>query len=664
MKRMSTKASLISSALALLLCFAMLLGTTYAWFTDSVTSANNIIQSGSLKIDLIHNTAEGDISIKNTPDHQIFKYEKWEPGYTQVETLTVVNKGTLALKYKLILDAVDAKDADTGEKLSDVIDVYVCEGVSTAQSAADFAKKPWIKLGILTDVLDMDGVISGNLLPEGAEKNSEDDVVEQRTFTIALHMQESAGNVYQDLSLGKVSVKLLAAQYTYEEDAFGPDYDEGLDPAVNYVSTFAELKAAARNGGRVALNADISITDKSEFFYGSYVTAVYNDMILDLNGHSITLDVPTDKVSDAPILFYVYAEGASLTIIGDGDVVAKNDAFIVFPRTVSEGVYIYGGNYYNVDDTSGTKNDINSIVYSQSNSNIHIYGGTFTFKNVNGHCGAFNVYDNSGAEIVLHEGVLLSNSNYYLGSDADEIHLAEGCYLKKVQIDGEIWWQVTKAAANETIVTSFSDMVDVCQNGGTMILANDIRYTAENTEMMIDGSIFLINGKQVTVDLNGHKIVIEEDADQVTGAVFFVGNPGGHIDIVGDGEITVENGKAPIVWVLQSGTANIYGGTYTSNSASNEAMIYSQGNGGVVNVYGGKYVYDLDRHLNGGFNVSDNAGNALRIILHEGVLLSRPEYSQHLQGVSNGEQNRIQLAEGCTLEEVVIDGETWYEVVK
>ncbi len=214
------------------------------------------------------------------------------------------------------------------------------------------------------------------------------------------------------------------------------------------------------------------------------------------------------------------------------------------------------------------------------------------------------------------------------------------------------------------VVDSFEEMVEVCKTGGKMVLAKDITYTAEDTVEMIDGSIFLINGKNVTVDLNGHNITVEKDATDIYGAIFFAGNPGGHINIVGDGNITVKNGLATVVWVLQGGTANIYDGTYTSNSVSHEAMFYSQGNGGVINVYGGKYIYDLDRHLNGGFNVSDQAGANLRIILHEGVLLSRPEYSQHLQGTTNGEQNRIQLAAGCEIQEVVIDGTTWYQVVK
>jgi hypothetical protein len=217
-------------------------------------------------------------------------------------------------------------------------------------------------------------------------------------------------------------------------------------------------------------------------------------------------------------------------------------------------------------------------------------------------------------------------------------------------------------SAPPKLATTIEDIQAVCKTGGKVILANDIIVDA-NTKPMKGDILCLINGKNVTLDLNGYNLTIEEDAKQL-GSAFFIGNPGGHLNIVGDGGITVENGKAPIVWVLQTGTANIYGGTFTSNSAANEAICYSQSNGGVIHVYGGKFVYDLHNTQNGGFNVRDSGVWEMRIMLHEGVLLSRPEYSQHMQGTNNGEEVRIQLEDGCVVEAVEIDGETWYQVVK
>ena len=79
----NTKRALLSSVLALFLCFAMLLGTTYAWFTDSVTSASNIIQTGTLDVSLEHaDEALTDVNDSKWVDAStgaIFNYSNWEP---------------------------------------------------------------------------------------------------------------------------------------------------------------------------------------------------------------------------------------------------------------------------------------------------------------------------------------------------------------------------------------------------------------------------------------------------------------------------------------------------------------------------------------------------------------------------------------------------------
>ncbi len=647
-KSKNMKSALISSILALLLCFSMLLGTTFAWFTDSVTSSGNIIKAGNLDVSM--DWAEGTADPQNTEWTDaslgaIFKNDLWEPGYIEVRHIKIENKGSLALKYQISI----AANGDVSE-LADVIDVYYIDPAQQIENRDNLSQM--IPMGTLSAMLDnMSGdssTATGNLLAG-----------EAHTVTIALKMQETAGNKYQGLSIGTdFSIKLSATQYNYENDSFGSDYDEGLDPEATYVSGAQSLKDAMLiRDAYIVLNEDIIVDASTPLQWGAYMfVANGREVTIDLNGNDIIVE--DDALLKTHAVFTT-ANGGTLNIVGDGTVTVKNGKSGIFhAMNANDQINVYGGTYVSNSDNGS---DSLAILYTNS-GNIDVYGGMF--HPLDGvECA--NAEDKQGnrLSIVFHEGAILKHTKYYAGNDATRIQLAEGCYLKKVQIDGEEWWQVTKAE-DAKVINSFADMIDVCKNGGKMVLAKDITYTAENTEIMIDGSIFLINGKNVTVDLNGHNITVDENATQVFGAVFFVGNPGGHIDIVGDGEITVKNGKAPIVWVLQSGTANIYGGTFTSNSVSTEAMFYSQGNGGVINVYGGKYTYDLDRHLNGGFNVSDQAGNALRIILHEGVLLSRPEYSQHLQGTTNGEQNRIQLAEGCTLEEVVLDGETWYQVVK
>lgn len=207
----STKRALLSSVMALFLCFAMLLGTTYAWFTDSVTSAGNIIQSGTLDVEMEWKdaTATGaQQTYKDASEGAIFNYDKWEPGYVEAKNIKISNVGTLALQYNLRIAA-------NGEvsKLADVIDVYYAEGEYTL---ATREMTDLTKIGTLSDVLDgMPANMTGDL---EAGKN---DIV-----TIALKMQEDAGNDYQGLSIGtNFSVILMATQDNVEKDAFDENYD-------------------------------------------------------------------------------------------------------------------------------------------------------------------------------------------------------------------------------------------------------------------------------------------------------------------------------------------------------------------------------------------------------------------------------------------------------
>ena len=55
----TTKRALLFSVLSMVLCVSMLMGTTFAWFTDSVTSANNIIKSGNLDLEVEY-TLDGE----------------------------------------------------------------------------------------------------------------------------------------------------------------------------------------------------------------------------------------------------------------------------------------------------------------------------------------------------------------------------------------------------------------------------------------------------------------------------------------------------------------------------------------------------------------------------------------------------------------------------
>ncbi len=219
--------------------FATAIGGTFAWFTDEVTSTNNVIQSGTLDIDILLKEENSWISLEKEPNTKIFNYDLWEPGYTQYEALKIVNKGNLALEYILNVISTNPVLGPNGENLAEVIDVYMAFGEKAPQNFAEIAaykdtpdySNGWWYCGTLDKMMaDVKGFTQGYMLPSG--KTAADDGVLQPGLmqgecacTVVLHMQETAGNEYQNLSLGTLGFKLDARQYTYEEDAFDDQYD-------------------------------------------------------------------------------------------------------------------------------------------------------------------------------------------------------------------------------------------------------------------------------------------------------------------------------------------------------------------------------------------------------------------------------------------------------
>ncbi|MBO5123000.1 MAG: hypothetical protein J6B99_07530, partial [Oscillospiraceae bacterium] len=190
MSKKTTKRALAMSFVSVFLCVCMLVGTTFAWFTDSVTSSNNIIKSGTLDVEMYW--AKGNEAVPttdagwtNAATGAIFNSQLWEPGYVEARHIKIENKGTLALKYQL-----NIVPNGTVSDLTDVIDVYYNDpAVQVADRTALTADK---QLGTLTNVLANMGTTAYGELKAG----------ESHTITIALKMQESATNEYQDKSIG------------------------------------------------------------------------------------------------------------------------------------------------------------------------------------------------------------------------------------------------------------------------------------------------------------------------------------------------------------------------------------------------------------------------------------------------------------------------------
>lgn len=211
-KTKSTKRALLMSGLALLLCVSMLVGSTYAWFTDSVTSAGNKIVAGKLDVQLLMDLNDGngytDISKSTAPifgsDSLLKEQDLWEPGKTEVAYLAIKNNGSLALKYKVLLDVLNVTNAMTDVmEYAIVPDAQMASAPVTAWNGGET-----VKLGVQ---------------PVSSEVSL--GVEETHYFALVIHMSEKAGNQYQGGTID-FDLTVLATQDTVEADSFGTTYDE------------------------------------------------------------------------------------------------------------------------------------------------------------------------------------------------------------------------------------------------------------------------------------------------------------------------------------------------------------------------------------------------------------------------------------------------------
>ena len=213
----TTKRALLSSVMAIVLCLAMLIGTTFAWFTDSASTAVNKIQAGTLDIELQYATAWDDVTGVPTnwedAEGKTLSFRKaagaavdepilWEPGCTYVlPELRIVNKGNLALKYKIVISGI-AGDAELNEAIEWGWAGYsIIEGVYQSGRGGD---------------LTSGDSFFGTVIPGKTTDN----------ILISGHMKESAGNEYRGLSIDGIGITVVATQDAVENDSYDNQYDK------------------------------------------------------------------------------------------------------------------------------------------------------------------------------------------------------------------------------------------------------------------------------------------------------------------------------------------------------------------------------------------------------------------------------------------------------
>ena len=415
----AVRSALGMSVLSIALCAAMLIGTTFAWFTDTASTAVNKIQAGTLDVALeMFDTEKNDwvsaegktLDFVKSPDAPAGEELLWEPGCTyNLPELKIVNNGNLALKYKVVVSGVNGNS-----KLLKVIDFSV-----TKQGTGDTPET--------IDLTDFEGI----LLPAGKTAGAGEEAGETTPITISGYMKKEAGNEYQGESIDGIAITVYATQYTYEFDSKDNQYDEGS--AYKGTQEFTSGEHTLNKGG-VALNPnDVAVKVSGE---GTQVTITggYYDGGSGGDNRCIQVDTgATVIIKDG-----TFTVGGDATGLGNS-VVLCNGGTVEIEGGFFQTDYAYRNFYY---------------VLNQQNGNP----GTITVKG-----GTFVNYDPSKGDDNLH-------GNF----------VADGyAVVSETKANGDVWYTVVKTVENQNEV---NDSITSGTKGEnvTVALPKNSSFTLDN----------------------------------------------------------------------------------------------------------------------------------------------------------------------------------------
>ena len=267
MKLKSKKSALLLSFTSLLLCFAMLAGSTFAWFTDTATTGVNKIQAGNLDIEVEYRTtAEGEWkALDKATDLFGAEGTLFEPGHTRVVELKIENAGNLALKYKIGMNVVSETAGTNKDGNPYKLSNYLKVATSPIQQYDPNAGPHDVSYVMEQLIFD-----KGNSLPWEhrdfanfeLDKNERNHVLDlqpgdAQILGIKVYMPESVGNEANALTSAQAAsitfgLNILATQYTTESDSYGTQYDKDATYPI-VANNQAELEDVIANNNSVTI---------------------------------------------------------------------------------------------------------------------------------------------------------------------------------------------------------------------------------------------------------------------------------------------------------------------------------------------------------------------------------------------------------------------------
>ena len=412
MKLKSKKSALLMSFTSLLICFAMLAGSTFAWFTDTATTGVNQIVSGNLDLEVYHKISgtsselEKINDLTNLFDNVEGSPIRWEPGAKAEETFVIKNEGNLALKYCFAVSYANATKTPAGKTLADALTVSTATGEDNISDENRGERKTANTAFEGTQLADFSH--EEYLLPG-----------EYREIKMTIQWVPSANdndfNVAGGLSVD-LGINVLATQYTYEKDSFNNEYDKNAEydkgdtpPAdAKKVATAEELNTAVRSaaaGDYILLTNNIELTS---------ALTVAKAITLDLNGKKLSSsNKNTIKLNG----------GADLTVkdTAEGGKITNSYSGSAAPATIdlqgTDAVFTLESGVVE----SNAKDNLYTIAISNSKKKactVNINGGTVS--NPDGHVKSRAISASSGMTLNISGGAVaggLYGLDLYVGSN-------------------------------------------------------------------------------------------------------------------------------------------------------------------------------------------------------------------------------------------------------
>ena len=562
----NTKRALLASTLALILCFAMLLGTTYAWFTDSVSSANNIITAGNLDIELEYAKAvDGELEWKPVKDDdKIFDPNAlWEPGRYEVVYLRVSNLGSLALKYQLSLNVYNEVAGVNvyGEefKLSDYLVFATVEETDALTTYADREAALAATNGKTMGMKDYNGKTTA-LEVGGVDYVS---LIVYMPTEVGNAANYATGTTVPSIEFG---INLVATQQAAEEDSFGADYDADAWHPEMTIYTVEDMQVALENGVNAKLGADIDWNDDL------YLTAN-----LDLGGNTLTAKYITAaenaEIVNGTIVMpdeaYVYAwNGATVTLENvtidsdkisayaaiNGTLVLKNVAFA--KTATSNPVQNYGGTLVMDNVTVGQAGDtnpawyssavqvINNIVKNNDTGKYEITAQANTTINSGNYAGKTALFVSSpGGNVTINGGTFVGSEYAINAQFAPQNYTYGADYESVITING----------GDFTGALKFFPATKVVITGGTFSV-DPTEWVAEGYKAVLVGNRYQVVEDVVTYATASTAAELQAALDNAANQNLIVLTD----DIVGD--VTVKQIKNLVITV--NGNGHTFEGTF------------------------------------------------------------------------------------------------------